>query len=75
MAVSQKQNAGDILAVDADEEPQPEWEAEDDVKGGPLNPREAKNARTWRCTSTPPKRNRGHEQDANQSASSGSIPT
>ena len=35
----------DIPAVDADEEPQLEWEAEDDVKGGPLNPREAKNAR------------------------------
>ena len=24
----------DILAVDADEEPPEEWEAEDDVKGG-----------------------------------------
>ena len=35
----------DILAVDADEEPPEEWEAEDDVKGGPLDPREVKNAR------------------------------
>ena len=35
----------DILAVDADEEPHEEWEAEDDVKGGPLDPREVKNAR------------------------------
>ena len=34
----------DILAVDADEEPQEEWEAEDDVKGGPLEPHEVKNA-------------------------------
>ena len=30
----------DILAVDADEELQEEWEAEDDVKGGPLDPHE-----------------------------------
>ena len=35
----------DILAVDADEEPPEEWEAEDDVKGGPLDPREVKTAR------------------------------
>ena len=35
----------DILAVDADEEPLEEWEAEDDVKGRPLDPREVKNAR------------------------------
>ena len=35
----------DILAVDADEEPHEEWEAEDDVKGGPLDPREVKNDR------------------------------
>ena len=35
----------DILAVDGDEEPPEEWEAEDDVKGGPLDPREVKNAR------------------------------
>ena len=35
----------DILAVDGDEEPPAEWEAEDDVKGGPLDPREVKNAR------------------------------
>ena len=34
----------DILAVDQDEEPPEEWEAEDDVKGGPLDPREVKNA-------------------------------
>ena len=32
----------DILAVDPDEELQEEWEAEDDVKGGPLDPHEAK---------------------------------
>ena len=30
--------------MDPDEELQEEWEAEDDVKGGPLDPREAKNA-------------------------------
>ena len=35
----------DILAVDADEGPPEEWEAEDDVKGGPLDPREVKTAR------------------------------
>ena len=35
----------DILALDADEELQQEWEAEDDVKGGPLDPHEVKNAR------------------------------
>ena len=35
----------DILAVDADEEPPEEREAKDDVKGGPLDPREAKTAR------------------------------
>ena len=35
----------DILAVDADEEPSEEWEAEDDVKGGPLDPRQVKTAR------------------------------
>ena len=35
----------DILAVDADEAPPEEWEAEDDVKGGPLDPREVKAAR------------------------------
>ena len=34
-----------ILAVDADEEPQQEWEPEDDVKGGPLDPHEVKAAR------------------------------
>ena len=28
----------DILAVDPDEELQEEWEAEDDVKGGPFGP-------------------------------------
>ena len=32
----------DILAVDPDEELQEEWEAEDDVKGGPLDPHEVK---------------------------------
>ena len=30
---------------------------------------------TWRCTSTPLKRKHGLEQDANQLASSGSVPT
>ena len=35
----------DTLAVDADGEPQPEWKAEDDVKGGPLDPHEVKAAR------------------------------
>ena len=34
----------DILAVDADETQPEEWEAEDDVKGGPLDPREVKAA-------------------------------
>ena len=32
----------DIQAVDADEEPPEEWEAEDDVKWRPLDPREVK---------------------------------
>ena len=35
----------DILAVNPDEELQEEWEAEDDVKGGSLDPREARVAR------------------------------
>ena len=35
----------DILAVDTDAEPQVEWEAEDDVRGGPLDPHEVKTAR------------------------------
>ena len=35
----------DILAVDPNEELQEEWEAEDDVRGGPLDPHEVKNAR------------------------------
>ena len=34
-----------ILAVDADETPPEEWEAEDDVKSGPLDPREVEAAR------------------------------
>ena len=67
----------DILAVDPDEELQEEWEAEDDVKGGPLDLHEVKIARqkkrysicgTVRCTSTPPKRNRGHERDDRESS-------
>ena len=33
----------DILAVDADEKLLEEWEAEDDVREGPLDPREVKN--------------------------------
>ena len=68
----------DILAVDPDEELQEEWEAEDDVKGGPLDPHEVKHAVCvghWRCTSTPPERRHGREQDATQLASSGSIAT
>ena len=35
----------DVLAVDPDEELQEEWEAEDDFKGGPLDPHEVKIAR------------------------------
>ena len=35
----------EILAIDADETPPEEWEAEEDVKGGPLDPREVKAAR------------------------------
>ena len=35
----------DILAVDADEAPREDWEAEDDVNGGPLDPREGRAAR------------------------------
>ena len=35
----------DIIAVDADQGLSEEWEAEDDVKGGPLDPREVKIAR------------------------------
>ena len=35
----------DVLEVDPDEDFQEEWEAEDDVKSGPLDPREVKNAR------------------------------
>ena len=35
----------DILAVDADQGLSEEWEAEDDFKGGPLDPREVKIAR------------------------------
>ena len=35
----------EILAVDADETPLEKWEAEDDVKGGPLDPREVKATR------------------------------
>ena len=34
----------DVLAVGADEEPQVEWEAEDDVKGDHLDPHEVKTA-------------------------------
>ena len=72
----------DIVAVD--EEPLEEWEAEDDVKGGQLDPREDKKLHvrrkqsicgTWRCTSTPPNRRHGRAKDANQLASSGLIPT
>ena len=35
----------EIIAVDADETPLEKWEAEDDVKGGPLDPREVKATR------------------------------
>ena len=34
-----------FLVVNADEAPPEDWEAEDDVKGGPLDPREVKAAR------------------------------
>ena len=44
-ATAKDQPKLDILAVDADEEPPEEWEAEDDVKGGPLDSHEVKNAR------------------------------
>ena len=75
----------DILAVDADEEPQMEWEVEDDVKGGRDHwthrrsqlPVKRKYSIRWtgRCMSTPPKRKHRHERDANQLAFNGSIPT
>ena len=35
----------DTPAVDADEEPPAEWGAADDVKGGPLDPREVRTVR------------------------------
>ena len=38
----------DILAVDADEEPQVEWEAQDDVKEGPSDSHEVKNCQSKR---------------------------
>ena len=74
----------DILAVDLDEQPPEEREAEDDVKGGPLDPHEAKNAREkeevkylWdmKLYEYSLKRKHGREQDATQLAPSGSIPT
>ena len=57
-------------------------EAEDDVKGRPLEPHEVKTARhkdiqyLWGrdCTSAPPKRKHGHVRDATHPAPSGSIP-
>ena len=49
----------DILAVDADEGTELEWEAEDDVKRKPLNPQQK----------------HGHERDATQCDSNGLIPT
>ena len=68
----------DILAVDADEELQEEWEAEDDVEEGSLDTREVKTSGhkemcicgTGRCVSMPPKRKHGHERDATQLVSS-----
>ena len=35
------------IAVDADEEPQQEWETEDDVKGEPLDPQK-KSMNFWK---------------------------
>ena len=73
----------DVLAVDAGEEHQEEWQAEDDVKGDkwthtssklPVK-REHSICGTVRCMSTPQKRKRGHERDRTQMAESGSIPT
>ena len=72
----------DIFAVDAGEAPPDEWEAEDDVTGGPLDPREVKIAReegmqylwdTEVCEYSTEAEARA--QDATQLASSGSIPT
>ena len=40
----------DVLAVDPDEELQEEWEAEDDVKGGPSDAHEVKNCSSNRNT-------------------------
>ena len=73
----------DVLAVDADEAPPEELEAEDDVKGGPLDPREVKAARQkniqylWdmEVYEYSTKQRHGREQDATRLASSGLIPT
>ena len=55
----------DILAVDADEAPPEEWEAEDDdhwthVRSKLLVKRKHSTCGPWRCTSIPPKQNQGH---------------
>ena len=73
----------DILAVGTHEEPPGVGEAEDDVKGGPLDTRDVKAARQKKLQylwdtevyDHSPKRNRGHERDAPQLALRGSIPT
>ena len=59
----------DILAVDADEEPQVEWEEVDDVKGGPLDPHEVKTARQKETQYL------WHREVYEYTGSSGSIPT
>ena len=72
----------EILAVDVDEAPPEELEAEDDVKGGPLDPHDVKTAfqnekgclwdmEVYEYATEAEAR----EQDVTQLASSGSIPT
>ena len=72
------------LAVDADEEPEWSMKWRTMSRRGPLDPDEVKTARQkeMQCSwdnegvmSTPPKRKHGHERDATQLASSGSILT
>ena len=71
----------DILSVDANEEPNrirklkttsrtDRWTH---MRSKLLVKRKCSICRIWRCTSTPPKRNRGREWDVTQLASSGSI--
>ena len=68
----------EIRAVDADETPPEEWEADDDwthVRSKLVVKRKYGICGTWRCTGIPPKQSHGRKQDATQLASSGSIPT